>query len=114
MSKFDEFWAVLPRKVGKAITRSKFAKITGSGLHSTGDGEKLFLRETEDNLIKAGKAWRVQTWDDDTEKMFIPHPRTWLSQGRFEDFDEDERDSMAERYDVVLVKVADRKLRVIK
>ena len=99
MDDFDEFWRAFPRKVGKALCRSKFKKLIGAGLSVSVDGEKLVLTYTADELIKAAKAYAVSDEVGETELRFLPHPATWLNQGRFEDIDEDERDRQAAFYD---------------
>ena len=115
MTPFDEFWTAFPRKVGKALCRSKFAKLTGPGLSVCVDGEKLTLTYTAEELIKAAKAYSVSPEVDETELRFLPHPATWLNQGRFEDMEEDERDRQAAFYDRVQERVTEmKKLRVVK
>lgn len=65
---FEEFWASYPRKVGKLAAKREWDK----------------LRPTADLVtqISAALAWQVPTWND---PAFIPHPRTWLHQGRWLD-----------------------------
>ena len=111
MDDFNAFWTAYPRKVGKALCRAKFAKITGVGLSVMVEGERLLLRASADDLVKAAKAFSVTT---DEEKRFIPHPATWLNQGRFEDMDEDERDRNAAFYDRCQEARQAHKLKVVK
>ena len=111
MEEFDAFWKAFPRKVGKALCRAKFNKITGGGLTIAIEGEKITLKATAAEIVAAAKAYWMQ---EDGEKQFIPHPATWLNQGRFEDIDEEERDALAERYDRLQERIAAGKLRVIK
>jgi hypothetical protein len=66
---FDEFWLAYPRKIGKAAAERAW------------DRHKPPL---EDVL----KAIEVQKASDQWQKndgQFIPHPTTWLNQGRWED-----------------------------
>lgn len=69
--RFDEFWALYPRRTGKPEARKRWAKIT---------------RKTDPQVILDGLAARVDWWSRArTEREFIPHPTTWLNQGRWED-----------------------------
>ena len=67
---FDEFWALYPRKIAKAVARKCFNKLT------------------EQQQLDACKAidehclyWKTK----ETELEFIPHPATWLNNERWED-----------------------------
>jgi hypothetical protein len=67
---FDEFWALYPRKVAKAVARKAFARLT------------------EQQQLDACKALddHIIYWDiKEIEIEFIPHPSTWLNQERWED-----------------------------
>jgi hypothetical protein len=69
---FDKFWKAYPRKVGKDAARKEFDK-----------------RKPDDGLLAAmlsTLAVQVNSkqWTDDDGK-FIPHPTTWLKQGRWQD-----------------------------
>ncbi len=66
---FDKFWTTYPRKIGKAAAKQSFFTA---------------LQKTKANKIieaarEFGNAMQHQ------EKQFIPHPRTWLRQKRWED-----------------------------
>jgi len=65
---FDLFWSKYPRKIAKKAALSEWLKL------STDEQNKCV--EVIDRHI-AG-------WSD-TDVQFIPHPRTWLHQGRFDD-----------------------------
>jgi hypothetical protein len=65
---FDEFWARYPRKVGKKAARKEWDKA-----HVTPELFEQIQRTLE---------WEIAQWDD---PQFIPHPRTWLCQGRWDD-----------------------------
>ena len=66
---FDEFWDAYPRHVAKAAARTKFV-----GLAKTVNLE----------VVVAGA--RAYAADPNLpEPTFIPHPTTWLNQGRWED-----------------------------
>lgn len=67
---FDEFWALYPRKIAKAVARKAWAKLT------------------PENQLAAARAVHnhVEYWSSkETELEFIPHPATWLNQERWED-----------------------------
>jgi hypothetical protein len=66
---FDTFWAQYPRKAGKIAGRKAFDKAMKlATLEQLLQGVELLKRET------AGK-----------ELHFIPHPATWLNDGRWDD-----------------------------
>lgn len=69
---FDEFWAEYPRKVGKDAARKAFDKRKPS-------------RELLGRMLASIRA-QVQTvdWQKDGGQ-FIPHPTTWLNEGRWQD-----------------------------
>jgi hypothetical protein len=69
---FDEFWAAYPRKAGKDAARKAFSrrKVTRSVL-----AEML-------GAIEAQKSSAQWTRDGG---QFIPHPSTWLNEGRWQD-----------------------------
>lgn len=68
---FDAFWAKYPRRVGKDAARKAYAsalkRITGD------DGPAVIL---------AALSAQLEGW---TDAQFIPHPATWLNQGRWQD-----------------------------
>ncbi|MBS7790088.1 helix-turn-helix domain-containing protein [Roseococcus sp. SDR] len=64
---FASWWALYPRKVGKDAARTAYAAALRRGA-------------TPYQLVEALKR---QRWPD--EMRFIPHPRTWLAQGRWQD-----------------------------
>jgi len=69
---FDEFWAAYPRKVGKDAAAKAFAKRrVGVGLLA----QMLAALSTQ----KTGEQWRKDGG------QFIPHPATWLNEGRWQD-----------------------------
>jgi len=41
----------------------------------------------QENLLELCKQ-RILEWEIPSEFNFVPHPRTWLHQGRFEDEDQ--------------------------
>jgi uncharacterized protein YdaU (DUF1376 family) len=66
-SAFDAWWAEYPRKVGKDVAAKAYAAAVKRG---ASDGDLLV-------------ALRRQAWPADPQ--FIPHPSTWLNQGRWQD-----------------------------
>ena len=71
-ARFDRFWAVYPRKVGKGAARRKFAQLKPDDALT-------------DRMIQAvEKAKQSQQWTRDGGQ-YVPHPTTWLNQERWED-----------------------------
>src|SRR5712671_3143385 len=69
---FDGFWGVYPRKVGKAAAWKVWKR-----LHPN---ETLTTRIIE--AVAQQKTW--SQWTNENGR-FIPHPATWLNQGRWDD-----------------------------
>jgi hypothetical protein len=67
---FDEFWKLYPRKVAKRDAQKAFSKLNVK--------EQFDAIKAIENHIKH---WKLR----ETESQFIPHPSTWLNQGRWED-----------------------------
>jgi hypothetical protein len=65
--KFDDFWKVYPRRIGKGTARKAWDKATG---------------RTEPNVIIAGA---IALAGQGIETKFIPHPTTWLNRDGWED-----------------------------
>lgn len=66
---FDRFWEACPRKVGKSDARRKF---TRAGVDPA--------------VLVAAMRTHAERWAaDGTDPRFIPHPATWLHQGRWAD-----------------------------
>lgn len=70
-SGFLTFWTVYPKKVGKDAAARAFSK----AMARIDDAEPLAV-------ILAGVERALPGWD---EPRFIPHPSTWLNEGRWED-----------------------------
>ena len=69
---FDEFWAAFPRKVGKDAALKAFEKRRPD-------------RAMLDQMLAAIAKQRASPdWQKDGGQ-FIPHPTTWLNQGRWQD-----------------------------
>lgn len=77
---FDEFYNLYPRKIGKRAASLKY--------------DVIKLEVKHEDLIEAVKAFAESV--KDKEKKFIPHPATWLNQGRWDDeFEEPEFNAAA-------------------
>ena len=70
-SGFAEWWGLYPRKVGKEAARKRYA-----AARKTASAEAITA-----GLDRAIAHWAAAG----TAPQFIPHPATWLSQGRWED-----------------------------
>lgn len=68
--RFEAFWAVYPRRAGKQAAAAKWEQLAKKGvdLQAVLDGARRFA--SDPNL---------------PDPQFIPHPITWLNQGRWED-----------------------------
>jgi hypothetical protein len=68
---FDEFWSAYPKKVGKKAAVKAWAKAT----------DKPGVQEVigKINELKSTKEWQKDGG------QFIPHPATWLNEGRWDD-----------------------------
>lgn len=66
---FDEFWALYPRRTGRAAARRAWDKA---------------IRSTPEAVVLEG-AKRFAEDPNLPEKSFIPHPATWLNGGRWSD-----------------------------
>lgn len=71
-SMFDTFWKAYPRHVGKLEAKRAWEKICKVK-------DRPILQEVLDAISTQSK---TQQWQD---KRFIPHPTTWLNQGRWMD-----------------------------
>lgn len=78
---FETFWQRYPRRVGKQAALKAWLAAQRRG-HDT-------------ERIMAGLARHDGAWPDETE--FIPHPATWLNQGRYDDEPEAKRNGLAAR-----------------
>lgn len=67
---FEHFWEVYPRIIGRKAATKAFEKaVREVGLERVMDGARRYAADP--NLP--------------TDKQFIPHPATWLNQGRWDD-----------------------------
>jgi hypothetical protein len=67
---FQTFWELYPRKVAKRSAQASWNRLS-----------ELEQKEALDALTNHLKYWKLK----ETSKEFIPHPATWLNQGRWED-----------------------------
>jgi len=65
---FAEFWSAYPRKVAKRVAEKAFAR----------------LSKNEQAAAIAALPAHCKAWES-TEMQYIPHPATWINQGRWED-----------------------------
>lgn len=68
VTKFDEFWELYPRKVGKTAARKAWVKA-----QQTADA---------DTIINAARNYAN---DPNREPAYTAHPTTWLNEGRWDD-----------------------------
>lgn len=69
---FEEFWKAYPKKVGKDAALKAFEK-------------RKPTRELLDSMLAAIAVQRtLKKWIDD-DGQYIPHPSTWLNEGRWQD-----------------------------
>jgi hypothetical protein len=70
MPTFNDFWVLYPRKISKRVAEKSWSKLTAQ--------EQSDALEAIPNHLKY---WKIKN----TETEYIPHPATWLNQGRWED-----------------------------
>jgi hypothetical protein len=71
-SLFDEFWSAYPRKVGKDAARKAFAK-------RKADASLLA------SMVSAIASQGLRARCERGEEQYVPHPSTWLNEGRWQD-----------------------------
>ena len=70
--RFDEFWKIYPKKVGKEAARKSWMKVKPD--------KALFIKMLEAvEIAKKSKQWQKDNG------QYIPNPSTWLNQGRWDD-----------------------------
>lgn len=79
--RFDDFWKAYPRKVGPDVARKRYLAACKK-LTDTHDDPEGFLIERASSLAQAHKL-------AETKANFIPHPSTWLNEGRYKDDNSD-------------------------
>ena len=73
LQNFHIFWQAYPRKVGKRACQRIWERV-----YSTLPTVDILV----DILAKQSEEYG---WDQSDNRKFIPHPTTWLNQGRWED-----------------------------
>jgi len=68
---FEAWWSVYPRKVGKKAAQTAWLKAK--------------RRTSADDLLAAATAHAAAWAANGTDPQFIPHPATWLNEGRYDD-----------------------------
>lgn len=66
---FQRFWTAYPKKVGRLAAAKQWARIKPTS-------------ELVDQMLKT-LAWQIES--EQWQRGYIPHPTTWLSQGRWDD-----------------------------
>lgn len=66
---FEEFWSIYPRKIGKLDAQKSY--------------DKAIRLTTIDKIRLAAQGFASRC--KGTEPQYIPHPATWLNQGRWDD-----------------------------
>lgn len=69
---FAQFWAAYPRRVGKLAAQKAWKKLKP---------DEALAKKILEALEAQSQAWAASG----QEFCFIPHPTTWLNQGRWED-----------------------------
>ena len=70
--RFNEFWQLYPKKIGKKAARQAWMRLKPN-------------KELFDKIIEAVKTQKLsEQWTKENGK-YIPHPTTWLNQGRWDD-----------------------------
>jgi hypothetical protein len=67
---FDKFYALYPRKQGRRAAEKSWQRLSS-----------LEQQDALEALPNHIEYWKLKQ----TEKDFIPHPATWINQGRWED-----------------------------
>jgi len=67
---FNEFYTLYPRKQGRRAAEKSWQRLSSQE-----------QQEAYDALSNHIEYWKLKQ----TEKDFIPHPATWINQGRWED-----------------------------
>ena len=70
---FEKFWALYPRRTGKLAAWRVWERVS-----------RKCPVATEDGIIAALQK-QLDGGHFSTDVKFVPHPRTWLNQGRWDD-----------------------------
>lgn len=72
-TKFEKFWIAFPRKADKDNALKKFEEQVAKGA-------------TADDLVRSAENYREQTERNETQKIYMPMPKTFLNQERWRDY----------------------------
>lgn len=82
---FENWWKHYPRKEGKQKAREKYKKAV-SALKKEGRGGVLYLSDRVQKFAECVKKWpAIDHKGTRLKPHMIPHPATWLNQGRYDD-----------------------------
>ena len=105
MTRFDEFWALVERKIDRMDCETKITGILNGGMNLTSrdkDGNsvtKFVQEESIDVIIEGMKAYR---WDTiNTETQWVKHPGTWINRAAWRDYEPEMRAAKARKYDEI-------------
>lgn len=84
MDDFETFWNCYPRKIGKKAARKAWQKATDKPCLAA-LLEALDQQKRSEQWLKEGG-------------QFIPHPTTWLNQGRWDDVVQAKKPSLMEQF----------------
>lgn len=71
MNNFDKFWQFYPRKIGKRAALKAFSRLDAEEQSAAVEMAEAFGEAMQHVLA--------------SNRCFIPHPSTWLNQGRWDD-----------------------------
>ena len=94
--RFDEFWSVFPKRVGKPLAKAKWDAVTSvEGLttktldRDSGQLVTIHVQASAEELIEAAKRYAKSQIGPDYKLKdggrFTLHPATWINAGRFMD-----------------------------
>jgi len=74
-SEFEDFWSKYPRKIGKTECFKKWQRVVKDGV-------------SPELIIKCAENYSKQCIEHQTEERFIKHPKTFLNEDRYKDFED--------------------------
>lgn len=94
-ARFEEWWALVPKKVGKPLAKAKYMQVlkgceTRTIDRDSGEYVTIELKATEQELIDGMRRYVDSLIDRNTfkrkvEDRYLVHPSTWINQGRWQD-----------------------------
>ena len=76
---FNQFWKLYPRPIGKKVAYSAFAK----AYLSLAADDRIPTRDAAQRIVD--RAMEFAKSSRGKEQQYLPHPSTWLNQGRYLD-----------------------------